>query len=68
MDTIYMFNKNIDHYTILVILFIDHQLFFVWTVVSGNFGNLCSVMVLQFVDVASNLALSFFSTDSCQQA
>ena len=53
----YVLDENIDHHRMLIILFIDCQRLLIQTMVGGDLGNLASIIILQLVDVAHNLAL-----------
>ena len=52
-----MLDENIDRHRMLIILFIDCQRLLIQIMVGGDLGNLASIIIIQLVDVAHNLAL-----------
>ena len=52
-----MLDKNVDCKRMLLMLLVDEEGLFVKSVINGDASNLLTVVVLQLVNVAHNLAL-----------
>ena len=61
----HMFDQNIDSLSVLLVLLVDHERLFIQPMLGSNLWDLGGIVVLQFVDVADDLA--FVCTDGSEK-